>query len=85
MFTVHVIVCVRLSEAEVALTGNIFQRLRSSPDDLVNDFGEVAPFTFHLLAKIYRYVNRLCFDGLVLHKIYENFQNLAWCNEKSMV
>lgn len=40
----------------MALTGNIFQRHRSSPEDLVNDFGEVAPFTFRLLAKIYRCV-----------------------------
>ncbi|KAI0228359.1 cell division cycle 27 [Lamellibrachia satsuma] len=48
----------KMSEAEVALTGNIFQRHRSSPEDLVNDFGEVAPFTFRLLAKIYSKTER---------------------------
>ena len=78
MFTIRDSLCVfRMSEAEVALTGNIFQRLRSSPEDLVNDFGEVAPFTFHLLAKIYRYLKHSYFGGLSvliesmkIHKIW---------------
>jgi tetratricopeptide (TPR) repeat protein len=46
-----------LQEAESVICGNILSR-GNSEDDIVNEFGEMAPYTLSLLGNIYRKTER---------------------------